>query len=200
MDITDTDHNLELKREVQERTLHRMVKVHQLLDRWQGSQNLCGTVKESCVQNKQMTAVEYISDTEEIIKASWWNFQPDGAVAFEMSESSPVPPALSAKDLPGAQTWDLHVHQIEIIDHHWAEHDEDCRLGSISDSKNCPNWNDDYDNSNASKDHWEAHYKSNLELDNVIKAPEILEYTDVSVASNFAAFTWPTRRSMKLAE
>jgi len=30
-----------------------------------------------------MTAVGYISDTEEIIKASWSNFQYDGAAAFK---------------------------------------------------------------------------------------------------------------------
>jgi len=48
-----------------------------------------------------MTAVGYISDTEEIIKASWANFHHDGAAAFKLSEKSPVPPALSVKDLPG---------------------------------------------------------------------------------------------------
>jgi hypothetical protein len=47
-----------------------------------------------------MTAVRYISDTEEIIKASWSNLHHDGAAAFKLSEKSPVLPALSAKDLP----------------------------------------------------------------------------------------------------
>jgi hypothetical protein len=41
-----------------------------LLEMWQGSQNLCPTQKESSIQNKQMTAAGYISDTEEIIRAS----------------------------------------------------------------------------------------------------------------------------------
>jgi len=45
-----------------------------------------------------MTAIGYISDMEEIITASWSNVQPDGAAAFKLSESLPLPPALSAKD------------------------------------------------------------------------------------------------------
>jgi len=84
--------------------LNRMAKVHDFLEMWQGSQNLPATQKESRAQNKQMTAIEYISNTEEIIKASWSNFQHDGAAAFKLSEKSPVPPALSSKNLPGGQT------------------------------------------------------------------------------------------------
>jgi len=90
-----------MKREAEEQKLHRMAKVHDFLEMWQGSQNLRATQKESRAQNKQITAVGYISDTEEIVKASWSNFQHDGAAAFKLSEKSPVPPALSAKDLPG---------------------------------------------------------------------------------------------------
>jgi hypothetical protein len=51
--------------------------------------------------NKQMTTVGYISDPEEIIKASWSYFQHDGVAAFKFLEKSPVPPALDAKDLSG---------------------------------------------------------------------------------------------------
>ena len=78
-----------------------MAKVHNVLEMWQGSQNLRATQKESHAQNKQMTALKYISDTEEIIKASWSNFQHNGVTAFKLSEKSPVPPALSATDLHG---------------------------------------------------------------------------------------------------
>jgi len=48
-----------------------------------------------------MTAVGYISDTEQIIKAFWSNFQHDGVATFKLSERSPLAPALSANDLPG---------------------------------------------------------------------------------------------------
>jgi len=47
-----------------------MAKVHDFLEMWQGSQNLCDTQKESCAQNNQMTAVYHISDTKKMIIAS----------------------------------------------------------------------------------------------------------------------------------
>jgi hypothetical protein len=50
----------------------------------QGSQNLCATLKESRAQNWQMTAVGYISDPDEIVKASWCLFQQDGEAAFKL--------------------------------------------------------------------------------------------------------------------
>jgi len=89
LDTTETEHNLELKKEAEKRILHRMAKVHDFLGMWQSSQNLCATQKESRAQNTQMTARGYISDTEGIIKASWSNFQHDGAAAFKLSERSP---------------------------------------------------------------------------------------------------------------
>jgi hypothetical protein len=93
-----------MKKDAEERKLHRMPKVHDFLDMCQGSQNLRATKKESRAQNKQMTAVGYILDTEEIVKASWSLFQHDGAAAFKLSQRSPWPPALSANDLPGGRT------------------------------------------------------------------------------------------------
>jgi len=70
LDTTDTDNNSEMKKEAEGRTLQRMAKVHDFLDMWQGIQNLRATTKESRPQNKHMTAVGYILDTEEIVKAS----------------------------------------------------------------------------------------------------------------------------------
>jgi hypothetical protein len=101
LDTTDTENELELNKVMEERNLHRMAKVHNVLVIWQGSQTIRVTQKEFCSQNKQMTAVGYISDTEEIIKASWSNSQHDVVAAFKLSEGSPLPPALSTKDLPG---------------------------------------------------------------------------------------------------
>jgi len=70
-DTTNTEIDSEVKKEAEERKLHRMTKVHEFLEMWQGSQTLRSTQKESHAQNRQMTAVGYISDTEEIVKASW---------------------------------------------------------------------------------------------------------------------------------
>jgi hypothetical protein len=63
MDTTNTENDSEMKKEAEERTLHRMAKVHNYLEMWQGSQNLHATQKESRISNQQMTTVGYISDT-----------------------------------------------------------------------------------------------------------------------------------------
>jgi hypothetical protein len=110
LDTTNTENDSEMQKEPEERKLHRMAKVHDFLEIWQGSQNLCATQKESRGQNEQMTAIEYISDMEEIIKASWSLFQHHGGAAFKLSKRSPLPPALSAKDLPGGRTQILNDH------------------------------------------------------------------------------------------
>jgi hypothetical protein len=109
LDTTEAENDIELKRVAQERKLHRMAKVHELLEMWQGSQKHRATLRESHAQNKQMTAIGYISDTEEIVDASWRNFRHDGVAAFKLSERSPQPPAMSAKDLLGGRTQILNV-------------------------------------------------------------------------------------------
>jgi len=136
---------------------------------WQGRQNLRATQEESRAQNSQMTAVGYISDSEEIIKASWSNFQHDGAAAFQLSQRSHLPPALSAKDLPGGQTPVLNVRRIRRIDRHPAESDEDSAPDSISDTGNRLDLNDDLDDPNESEDNCKADDESNSELGNGIK-------------------------------
>jgi hypothetical protein len=52
LDNTNTENDLEMKKEAEERKLHRMAKVHDVLEMWQGSQNLRPTQKESQAQNK----------------------------------------------------------------------------------------------------------------------------------------------------
>jgi hypothetical protein len=56
---------------------------------------------ESHTRIKVKTAAGYISDTAEIIKASWSPFEHNGVAALKLLERSPLPPALSAKDLLG---------------------------------------------------------------------------------------------------
>jgi len=87
LNIRNTENDSEMKREVEERKLHRMAKVHAFLVMWQGSQNLCAVQKESHAQNKQITGVEYILDVEHIVEASWSLFQHDSVAAFELSEN-----------------------------------------------------------------------------------------------------------------
>ena len=71
LDSTNTEHNSDMKNEAEERKIHRLDKVHNFLEMWQGSQNLSATQEESRAQSKHMIAVGYISETEEIVKASW---------------------------------------------------------------------------------------------------------------------------------
>jgi hypothetical protein len=75
-----------MKRAAEEKMLHRMAKVYDFLEMWHGSHTLPATQKESRTQNQQMTAIGYISDTEDIVRASWSNFHHDGAAALQLSE------------------------------------------------------------------------------------------------------------------
>ena len=171
LDNANTENDSEMKKEAEERKLHTTAKVDDFLVMWQGSQNLRATQKESRTQNKQMTAVGYISDTEEIVKASRSLFQHDGAAAFKLSERSPLPPPLSAKDLPGGRTQILNVRRIRRINRHPVESDEDSAPESISDTEDWLNWNGDLDNPNDSEDDCTADVESDMEQDNTIEDP-----------------------------
>jgi hypothetical protein len=191
LDPDSTDNDMEMKREAEETMLHRMAKIHNILEMWQGSQTLRATQKESRTQNKQMTAVGYISDTEEIVKTSLSNFHHDRSAAFKLSEKSPVPPALSAKDPHGRRSQVLNVCRIKRIDPHPAESDEHRLPESISDTENWLNWNGDLDNPFDSEDDWEADNESNTELDNGIEDLETAEVQNVSAALNVPGLIQP---------
>jgi len=122
-----------------------------------------------------MTAIRYISDTGEIIKASWLTFQHDGVAAFELSERSSLPPALSAKDLPRGRTHEMKVQQINRSDFHPAETDEDSALESISDTEHWLDRNSNLEIPDWSDDDWEADDKSDIVLHNGIEDPDSTE-------------------------
>jgi len=140
---------LKLKEEVKERQLHRLAKVHNCLKMRPGSQTLLAAKKESPAQNKQMTAIRYISGSKGMLKASWSNLQYDGLATFELSEISPLPPALSSMDLPGGWTKLLNVLRIKKIDCHPTDSDQHGASESISDLHHWLNWNGDLDNPNV---------------------------------------------------
>jgi len=189
-----------MKKEAEERKLHRMAKVHDFLEMWQGSENLRATQKESRAQNKQMTAIGYISDTEESIKASWSLFQHDGAAAFKLSERSPLPPALSAKDLPGGQIQILNVRRIQRINCHPVESEGDSASVSISDTDDWLNWNGDFDNPNDSEDDCAADDESDIGPNNRIEDPECPEQQYVSATPTVPGLVQPTRKWKRQAE
>jgi hypothetical protein len=189
-----------MKQEAEERKLHRMAKINDFLEMWHGSQNLRVTQKESRAHNKQKTAVGYISDTEEIVKASWSLFQHVGAAAFKLSERSPLPPVLSAKDLPGGRTRILNVRRIRRINRHPVESDDDSAPESISDTEDWLNWNGYFDNPNDSEEDCAAADESDTEHNNGIEDPECPALQDVSAAPNVPGLVRPTRKSKRQAE
>jgi len=195
LDTMSTESDSEMKKEAEERKLHRMAKVHDFLEMWQGCQNLRATQKESRAQHKQMTAVGYISDTAEIVKSSWSLFQHDGAAAFKLSQRSPLPPGLSAKDLPGGRTRIVNVRRIRRINRHPVESDEDSAPDSISHTEDWLNWNGDLDNPNDSQEDCAADDGSDTEQKNCIEDPACPEQQDVSAAPNVLGLVLPTRKS-----
>jgi len=200
VDTTNPENDSEMKKEVEERKLHRMAKVHDFLEMLQGSQNLCGIQKEFRDQNKQMTAVGYISYTEEIVKASWSLFQHDGAAAFKLSERSPLPPALSANDLPGRRTEILNVRRIRRIIRHPVESDETSALDSFSDTDDWRNCNGDLDDPVDTGEDCTAYDESHIEPNTGIDHQECQEQQDVCATPNVPGLVGSKRKSTRDAE
>jgi hypothetical protein len=149
-----------------------MAKVYDFLEMWEGSSNLQAIQVESRAPNKQMTDIGHISDTKEIVKASWSLLQHHGAAAFKLSERSPLPPALSAKDLLGGRTQILNVRRLRIINRHPVESDDHSAPESISDTDDWLNWNGDLDNPNDSEVDCAVADESDIERNNGIEDPE----------------------------
>jgi hypothetical protein len=189
-----------MKKEEEEKKLPTMAKIYDFLEMSQGSQNLSATKKESRAQIKQMTAVGYSSDTEEVVKVSWSLFQHDGATAFKLSERSPLRPALPANDLPGRWTQILNVRSIRIINCHPVESGEDSAPESIPDTDEWLNWNRDLDNPNDSEENCAADDESNIEHNNCIEDSECPEQQDVSAVPNVPGLVRPTWKSKRQAE
>jgi len=199
-DTPHTENDSQMKKEAEERKLHRMGKVHDFLEMWQGSQTLLATQKESRAHSKQMTAVGYISDTEESVKASWSLFQHDGAAAFKLSERSTLPPALSAKDLPGGRTQISNVRLIRRINCHPVASDDDSAPESISDTADWLYGNGNLGNTDDCEDDCAADDDSDIGPNNGIEDLEYPHQQDVSAAPNVPRLVRPTRKSKRQAE
>jgi len=201
LDHTNTENDSEIQKEAEKIIPHSMAKVHYFLEMWQGSQNLRAIQKECRAQNTQMTAMGYISDTEEMMKASWSLFQHDGVAAFILSERSPLPPpSLPPKYLLGGWTQIWNVHRIRRIKSHQVKSDEDGAPESILDTGDWLNWNGDLDNPNDSKDDCTADFVSDMAPNNSIEGSESPEQRHVSGTLNVPGLIWPTRKSKWHAE
>jgi len=189
-----------MRNEAEDNKKPRMAKVHDFLEMWQGSLNLSATLLDSCIQTKQMTAVGYILDMEEIVKAAWSVFQHDGAAAYQLSERSPLPPPFSGKDLPGAQTQILNARRIRRINRYPVDSHEDRAPESISNTEDCLNWNGDLDIRNDSEDDCVADVICHREHGNSIEDPECPEQRDVSGAPTVSRLIRPTQKSRRQAD
>jgi len=147
-----------------------------------------------------MSGVEYISDTEVVVKASRSLFQSDDAAAFILSERSPFSPGLSAKEHPGWWTQILNVRRMQRINRHPVKSDKVNAPESILDNENWLNWNGDLDNPNDSEDDCTADEESDIEHNNGIEDPECPEQQDVGAAPDLHGFVRPTRKSTRQAE
>jgi hypothetical protein len=128
--------------------------------------------------------VGYFLVTKEIAKPSWSLFQYDGAAAFKLSERSPLPPSLSAMDLPGGQTQILNVHQIQRINRHPGESYEDSAFENVSDTEDWLKSNGHLDNPIDSEDDCAVDDESDMDQDNSIQHPESTKQREVSAAPN----------------
>jgi len=108
-----------------------------------------------------------------------------------------LPPALTAKDLPGGRTQILNVRQIRRINHHPVESEEDSASESISDAEYWLNCNGNLDNSNDSKEDSAADDEPDSEHKNSIEDAECPEQQDVSAVLNDPRLVRPTQKSKK---
>jgi len=150
--------------------------------------------------HKEMATIGYISDTGEILKTSWWQFQHECAAEFKLSERSPVLPALFAKNLPGGQPKILYVLRIRIIDHHTVIRADANAPESISDSTHWINWNVNCDYPTERGDDCMADGESDTDHNNGFENPACSEQQDVGAERNIPRLVRPTLKSKGEAE
>jgi hypothetical protein len=117
-----------------------------------------------------------------------------------LSERSPLPSALSAKDLPGGRTQILNVRRIRRFNRHPVESDEVSAPESISDTDDWLHWNGDLDNPMDREENCAADDESDIAHNSGIEDPECPEQQDVSATPNVAGLVQPTQKSKRQAD
>jgi len=187
-------------KEPEEWLFHRMAKVHDFLEMSPGSQNLCANKKDSHGHHTQKSIVWYMSDTEEMVKGSWSLFQPDCAAAFKLSETSAVPPALSAKNLPEGGTQIINVRRIQTTNYNPFKSDKEIAPESISDTEDWLHSNGDLENPNDREDDCGADIESHIDQDNSIEDQHCPGQRDENTAPIVPRLIRPTRKLNRQAE
>lgn len=132
--------------------MQRMANVQDFLDIQHCHHNQYAIKKESWAENKQITAVGYVSGMEEMLKASCALFQHDGVAEIKLSERSPLRPAVSVKDLPAGRTEISNIFRINSNGRHRVGNDKNTAPDLITDCEHWLKWNSDLDNPNDRDD------------------------------------------------
>jgi predicted nuclease of predicted toxin-antitoxin system len=174
-----------------------MAKVHGFLEMWQDSKILRSTQKAAHAQNPQMTAMGYISDSEETVKSWWSAFQFDGAAAFQLTENSLLPLTLLQIDLSGGKTKVINFHRIQSINQHPPESDDDSAAECNSDTEDWHNRTGDLDDPNDYEIEGQADIKDEMYVSDDSDVNDGLE---VKAAPNIPGLIRPVRKSTHLPQ
>jgi len=142
-----------------------------------------------------MAALQYILAMKDILQASWSYFQHDGVAPCILSERSPLPPALSAKNLAGEQTPVSKLGKFKYINRHPAKRNDDSASDSISNTENWLDWNGELDNPNVSEDDCEGDNEFEIVSDDGINDPECQDQRNMCDTMNLLELIGSTLRS-----
>lgn len=180
----------EMKKEEEEKKLHRMVKIHDFMELWQGSLKLRRMQKDARAQNKSMTAIGYISDTEETEDMSSSSFHHDGSQAFITSGQRSLPPALSKDDLLDGENKVLYIKPVHRLNRNI---DEDSASEIDTDREDWLNWDGDIDEESemaGGEDSSDSGSDSEITLDR--------SFDEAAAAPIISGLIRPVRKSVRI--
>jgi hypothetical protein len=194
------ENNSEIKKAAEETKLHRMASTHDFLEMWQGSEKLRATQKAAKAQNKQMTAMGYISDSEEVESSSWASFAHDGLAAFKSNEKTPLPKSLPLTELQNGKTQVLNVRRIPRINRQPGLTDEESAGEDNTDTEDWLHWDGDMES--GAEDESDSSTDDEHEMDRILDTheKESPEQSHGDAAPNVPGFIRPVRKSKRIVE
>jgi hypothetical protein len=204
-DSTATE-DIEVQKAAEEKKLLHMAQVHDFLDMWDGSQKLRRMQRAARAQNREMTAMGFISDTEETVNEGWSSFKHDGVAAFKASERTcGLPASLPQTELPDGRTQILNVRRIRRINRSALESDQESTSDMDTDSEDWLNWDGDVDDlTNDESEHSAAETSENDSLEQCSDFGESLPDGTENIRRPPALFVpglvHPVRKSQRIEE
>ena len=195
------ENNVDIKTAQEEVKLHKMVKTHDFLEMWDGSQRLRATQKAVRSQNTQMTALGYISDTEECGERISTDLADDGEVAFRSYVECAPPKTLPLSSLINGKTKVLKLHRIRRVDRLSTQTDDESAPEDATEAEEWLNWNGDVEEAvedQTTNDLADEESEDDLIMCVRTKEPQVRSVIDA--APNVLGVVRPTRKSRRLAE